>query len=145
MNIKNLIFFIITVLLLASCSPQRRLHRLVKKHPELTKIDTIKTIDTVIVPGPKVDTVFSSEVLKDTVTITKEKLQIKLVEVNDTIYLDAEVKPDTVIITKEIPIQKIVHIEPEKWYITIWNKFKFWLFFILSFIVLLLVLFRKLI
>ena len=144
LTMKNFILIILTILILASCSPQYRLNKLVTKHPELSRVDTIKIQDTVIVPGPKVDTVFSSELLKDTVTITKDKLKIKLVEINDTIYLNAKVKPDTVIITKEIPVQKIVHIEPEKWYITIWNKFKFWLFYILSFIVLLIVLFRRL-
>jgi hypothetical protein len=144
MNFKNLLLFIITVLLLYSCSPQKRLHKLVTKHPELTRIDTIKIQDSVFVPGIKADTVFHFSVLKDTIIITKEKLQIQLIEINDTIYLNAKVEPDTIIITKEIPIQRILHIEPEKWYITIWNKFKFWLFYILSFIVLLIVLFKRL-
>ena len=114
------ILFAFTFLLLASCSPQKRLHRLVKKYPELTKVDTIKIQDTVIVPCIKTDTVFSSSLLHDTVTITKENLQIKLIEINDTIYLDAKVKPDTLIITREIPVQRIVHIEPEKWWIEYW-------------------------
>jgi hypothetical protein len=144
MNFKTLIFFTITILLLASCSPQKRLHRLVTKYPELTRIDTIKIQDSVFVPGTNVDTVFMSSLLHDTVTITQEKLQIKIIEKNDTIYLNAKVKPDTIVVTREIPVQKIVHIEPEKWYITIWNKFKFWLFYILSFIVLLIVLFKRL-
>jgi len=110
-----------TFLLFASCSPQKRLHRLVKKHPELTQLDTIKIQDTVIVPGTNIDTVFSSSLLHDTVTITQEKLQIRLIEINDTIYLNAKVEPDTIIITKEIPVQKIVHIEPEKWWVRWWG------------------------
>ena len=141
---KKYFLFIAVLLLLVSCSPQKRLHRLVSKHPELTRIDTIKIQDSVFVLGTNVDTVFRSSLLHDTVTITQEKLQIKLIEKNDTIYLNANVKPDTIIITKEIPVQKIVHIEPEKWYITIWNKFKFWLFYIICFVVLILVLFRRL-
>ena len=141
---KRYFLLIAVLLLLVSCSPQKRLHRLITKHPELTRIDTIKIQDSVFVPGTNVDTVFRSSLLHDTVTITQEKLQIKLIEKNDTIYLNAEVEPDTIVITKEIPVQKIVHIEPEKWYITIWNKFKFWLFYIFCFIVLILVLFRRL-
>ena len=141
---KKYFLFIAVLLLLVSCSPQKRLHRLIAKHPELTRIDTIKIQDSVFVPGTNVDTVFRPSLLHDTVTITQEKLQIKLIEKNDTIYLNANVKPDTIIITKEIPVQKIVHIEPEKWYITIWNKFKFWLFYIICFVVLILVLFRRL-
>ena len=79
MNFKTLIFLTITIFLLASCSPQKRLHRLVTKHPELTRIDTIKIQDSVFVPGTNVDTVFRSSLLHDTVTITQGKLQIKLI------------------------------------------------------------------
>jgi len=141
---KNTIFIILSILILASCSPQMRLHRLVTKHPELTKIDTIKIQDTVIVPGPKLDTAFHSSVLKETITITKENLQIKLIEINDTIYLDAQVEPDTVIITREIPVQRIVHIEQENWFNKLWRKFKFWLLYIIAFIILIFSLYRKL-
>jgi len=41
--------FISTLLVLASCSPQRRLARLVEKHPELVRTDTVWT--TVTVPA----------------------------------------------------------------------------------------------
>jgi len=135
---KNTILIILSILLLASCSPQRRLHRLVSKHPELSRVDTIKVQDTVIVPGPKVDTVFHSSVLKDTLIITKEKLQIRLLEINDTIYLDAEVEPDTVILTKEILVDRIIHTEPEKWWIQYW-----WLWVMLVGGILLLIFLKK--
>ncbi len=137
MNFKKIIFFSVITLLFASCSPQKRLHRLVTKHPELTRIDTIKIQDSVFVPGTKVDTVFRSSLLHDTVSITQEKLQIKLIEKNDTVYLNAEVKPDTIIVTKEIPVQKIVHIEPEKWWVKWW-----WVIVVLGVIVLFM-LFRR--
>ena len=124
---KKYIFYISFLLLLMSCSPQKRLHRLVNKHPELSRVDTIKIQDTVIVPGPKVDTVFHSSVLKDTLIITKDKLQIRLLKINDTIYLDAKVEPDTVILTKEILVDRIVHVEPKKWWIEYWWL---WLFLV---------------
>ena len=122
MNFKAINYFIFLTLsfLLFSCSPEYRLHRLVTKHPELSRVDTIKTIDSVFVLGIKTDTVFHSSLLKDTVTITKEKLQIRLIEINDTIYLDAVVEPDTVILTKEILVDRIIHIEPVKWWIEYW-------------------------
>ena len=137
-KMKNyFILLTFTFLLLASCSPQKRLHRLVKKHPELTQLDTIKIQDTVIVPGTNVDTVFRSSLLHDTVTITKENLQIKLIEINDTIYLNADVKADTIIIEREIPIERIIHVEPEKWWV------KWWWVFLLVVLVILFWGFRK--
>ena len=120
--------------LLFSCSPQKRLHRLVTNHPELSRVDTIKIQDSVIVPGVKVDTVFHASVLKDTITITKEKLQIRLIEINDTIYLDAIVEPDTVIISKEILVDRIIHTEPKKWWIEYWWIWLIFLIIILLFI-----------
>ena len=140
---KNTILIILAILLLASCSPQRRLHRLVSKHPELSRVDTIKIQDTVIVPGPKVDTTFYSSVLKDTITITKEKLQIRLIEINDTIYLDAVVEPDTVVISKEILVDRIIHTKPVKWYILLWNKSKIWLLIIISIFIIIALIIRK--
>jgi len=131
------IIFSFSILLLLSCSPQKRLHRLVTKHPELTRIDTIKIQDSVFVPGTNVDTVFRYSLLHDTVSITQEKLQIKIIEKNDTIYLNAKVEPDTIIITKEIPVQKIVHIEPEKWWVRWW-----WVVLVIGVLIFLLV-FRR--
>ena len=133
-TMKNTILIIITILIFASCSPQKRLHRLVTKHPELSRIDTIKIQDTILVPGVKTDTVFRSSLLHDTVTISKEKLKIRLIEINDTIYLDAVVEPDTVIITKEILVDRIVHVEPEKWWLKYW-----WVWVLLGLIILLIV------
>ena len=117
---KKAIYLILVIIIFVSCSPQRRLDRLVTKHPELTRIDTIKIQDSVFVPGTKVDTVFRASLLHDTVRITQEKLQIQLIERNDTIYLNAQVEPDTIIITKEIPVQKIIHVKPQKWWIEYW-------------------------
>jgi hypothetical protein len=126
---KAFLYFLV-LLLLASCSPQKRLHRLVTKHPELNRIDTIKVQDTVFVPRLSIDTLFSSSILVDTTTITQDKLQIKLIEINDTIYLDAKVEPDTIILNKEILVERIIDTdtEPEKWWLQYW-----WLIIILGF------------
>ena len=129
MNFKNLILFTFSFLLLASCTPQKRLHRLLTKHPELTQLDTLIIQDTIITPGVNIDTIFHSSVLKDTITITKENLQIKLIQINDTIYLDAVVEPDTVIISKEIIVDRIIHTKPVKWWLRYW-----WVFLIVFFV-----------
>ena len=50
-SLKRHIIQVLTVALLFSCSPQKRLNRLVKKYPHLTEvsIDTIRVVDTFIV------------------------------------------------------------------------------------------------
>lgn len=62
-DVKNLwimvIILVVTIILLAilGCSPQRKLDRLIKKHPTLLKMDTILWSDTLIRWGIRVDTI----------------------------------------------------------------------------------------
>jgi hypothetical protein len=88
------------------------------------RIDTLKIRDTTITTGIKFDSIFHYKTLTDTFKITKEKLKIKLIQVNDTIYLDAEVKADTVYFEKKIAVEKIVNIPKKSEKIRIWKLLK---------------------
>ncbi len=113
---RRILYIFISLVVLAitfSCTPQKRLSRLVALHPELTTTDTIKINDTVITTELRIDTAFHHSTIKDTVTIEKEKLKLQIVEVRDTIYLEAEVIPDTIVIDKEIPVEKINNTQLE--------------------------------
>lgn len=94
---------------LASCSPQRRFTRLIKKHPELIQTDTIVRIDTVKVLVPKIehDTAFIESMLYDTVRIEKERLRIKIWKEYDTIHVQGVC--DTLTITEYIETKVPVH------------------------------------
>jgi hypothetical protein len=95
--------FIILLAILFSCSPQKRLNRLLKKHPELVQTDTIWKTDTVIVEAVKIDTTFKFK--HDTITIVEDRLTVKtFYNYHDsTIYISAKCKSDTII--REIPVQ----------------------------------------
>jgi hypothetical protein len=95
--------FIILLAILFSCSPQKRLNRLLKKHPELVQTDTIWKTDTVIVEAVKIDTTFKFK--HDTITIVEDRLIVKtFFNYHDsTIYISAKCKSDTII--REIPVQ----------------------------------------
>jgi len=108
-RISILIFWNIAgILILVSCSPQKRLNRLLTLHPELVQNDPIRIRDTTIIPGVQLDTVVLYSALKDTITIEKENLQVKLFAVNDTVYLLAETKGDTVVVEKEIVVERVI-------------------------------------
>jgi len=122
-RISILIFWILLgIIMITSCSPERRLHRLLALHPELVQNDTIRIQDTTILPGVKIDTLVLFSQLKDTVTITKEKLQVKLYAVNDTVYFWAEQESDTVVITKEIAVERVVREGSRSKYVRILKK-----------------------
>ena len=100
------------LMLFSSCSAEKRLHRLVALHPELVTKDTIRIQDTTLIPEVRIDTLVHYSRLKDTVTIEKEKLTVRIHQVRDTVYIQAVQKEDTVVHYKEIPVDKIIHNNP---------------------------------
>jgi len=75
----------------------------------ITLHDTIRT-ETI-----RTDTAFVYK--GDTITITKDRLQIKYFRVNDTTYIEGTCKGDTIYITKSIKVPTITPIpSPFKWW-----------------------------
>lgn len=109
---------ILLISILASCSYEKRLTRakkklgnLVAEFPALVQHDTIMVSDTTIVPGVVHDTIFRTQITKDTITIIDKQLTIKYYNDGTTTYLKGVC--DTVWAIKEIPVQ--VHsINPVK-------------------------------
>ena len=104
---------LLLILLLTSCSPQYRLNRLIALHPELKTPDTIFIRDSLIVPQVQVDTMFDLKTIRDTVIIQKDRLQIKLSKIHDTLFLTGKCKGDTVYINRKIPVEKIKIVKPD--------------------------------
>jgi hypothetical protein len=57
------------------------------------KIDTI--IDTIIVNGVKIDTMFITKI-KDTIVFQKDGTDVKIIRLYDTIYANIKTKTDTI-------------------------------------------------
>lgn len=90
----------ITILLLSSCSPQRRLNRLIGNHPELARAqvrDTVLTVielDTVYIPERSIDTFFSFST--DTFNVTDSGVTVTVIKEVDRWHLKTTVKRDTI-------------------------------------------------
>ena len=107
------ITFLLSIVLLASCSPVRRHARLIKRYPYLIQTDTVVLVDTlsILVPKVQTDTVMLLDsfivALKDTIVIERDKLKVRITQIHDSIYIDA--KCDTVymdkIIERKIPVK----------------------------------------
>ena len=107
------------LLLLTSCSAQWHLKKAVQKDPMILKKDTLVVQDTFVVPPVVLkDTVTLKQ--HDTITITKDRMRVKIVKVNDTLIIDAKCDSDTIVRTIEVPYDKIVYVEKE----SIWDKIK---------------------
>jgi len=124
------ILFVLAILGLFACTPQRRFTRLIDKYPHLLTTDTLVIQDTVKVTVPKVvhDTIFSEhffhEITRDTLILQKERLTVKIF--HDTIKKNIFIqgKCDTVIVEKIVE-RKI----PIKYYekTPLWKKVINWL------------------
>ena len=111
-------FLFILILLIIGCSPQKRLNRLLKKHPDLLQIDTLVVKDTFVVKEYRGDTTLIFK-YHDTV-VNNEKIFIK--HFYDTLTREIHYEyiciGDTVIKETFIPYEKIVIQE-----LTWWQKY----------------------
>lgn len=99
--------FIIAILLVA-CSPQKRLQRLLDKHPEFTRTDTITVTDTLIVKGDTAWRLLPFHV-HDTIRIDTGRLHVRVVRLpGDTVRINASCDTDTVIREIRVPVDRIV-------------------------------------
>lgn len=112
---------LLLVTLLVSCSPEERLARLLARHPELTKRDTIRDTVWATVEYVHADTVFVP-VPGDTVRIDNGRLHIKYVKMpGDTVWIDGECDADSVRVPFEVVVEKSVPC-PEGYKVRAWWK-----------------------
>ena len=103
------IFFIMLVLL-ASCSPEKRVARIAKRYNLQTVTEYVT--DTVIIPARvRTDTVMMYN--ERPVVIDDEKFTTEIVRVTDTVFVvKTTLKPDTIV--KSVPVEKYVIQEKVK-------------------------------
>lgn len=99
---------VIMAVVASSCSPEKRLARIVDKHPELLRKDTLTLRDTIYRAGSVRDSVFIFS--GDTVYIRNDRQEIKYFynTTNQHHYIKGEVKGDTVFYEKKVPYEKVV-------------------------------------
>lgn len=109
-----IIFYIVST----SCTPQKRLDRLIRKYPELVKIDTAIVHDTVHTETIKADTVFKDttyfRLLRDTITVTNDRLTIRQYHYRDSIFIEGECLGDTIIKEIAVPYQTVKAVTEHK-------------------------------
>ena len=137
--IKIAILFLL-LWLLFSCTPQRRLNRLLTNHPELLEKDTIIVKDTVIVQNYNYDTTTIIRTHDTTTVINNERVVLKYYydTLREIIHHDVECLGDTVYIETLVPIEKAVYKE-----LSWWQKYKEFIYIGL-FLILVLMILKKL-
>lgn len=129
MRLKNS-WLLIPLLIIISCTPQRRFTKLIEKHPYLLTTDTLVIHDTVKVTVPKIihDTIinehFFHEITRDTLVLQKERLTVKIF--HDTIKKNVFIQGECDTITVEKIVERKI---PIKYYekTPLWKKIVNWL------------------
>jgi len=136
----EVVFLCLLLYLLFSCTPQRRLNRLLTNHPELLEKDTVVVRDTVVVENYNYDTTTIIRLHDTTTVINNERVVLKYYydTLREVIHHDVECLGDTVYIETLVPIEKAVFKE-----LSWWEKYKEFIYIGL-FLILVLIILKKL-
>ena len=125
-------------ILLLHCAPQKRFERLLNKHPNLLKTDTLLVKDSIVRLKVQKDTIFHF-MLRDTIVVQEEQLTLKYYyNLHDsTIYLQGECASDTLIVEQRT-IHNSIYKNPP-WLATTltFGKKAFWLLLLIAIVILL--------
>jgi hypothetical protein len=102
---------IIILILLSSCTPQKRLNRLIVKNPELVRVDTLRIVDTVIIDSYHFDTTtkFIEHKTVEVINNERVKLQYRYDTITNEIWHEVTCFGDTIIRTHEVTHPTIVN------------------------------------
>jgi len=128
---RYILTYMTIVVVMFSCSPQKKLQRLVKKHPELMQKDTmiVEVRDTIYIESTSFDTItqlFGSDTI---ITIDNSTLTLKYFydTITKNIYHDVLIKNDTIYYETQIPVEvERVVIQELTW----WQKNNQWVIFL---------------
>ena len=123
--------YISILTLLMSCSPQKRLNRIVKNNPHILQKDTIQIVvrDTIIIQSQTYDTItkfFHSDTIQ---VIENSRITLKYYydTIEKNIYHSVDYKTDTIFFEKIVPVEvERVVIKELTW----WQKNNQWIIFL---------------
>jgi hypothetical protein len=107
---------VLLLLLLSSvaCTPQQRISRILRNHPDLMRHDTVTYRDTIVTPGFVVDSSFLFY-NGDTVTIERERVKVRLIYVHDTLKTNITQRPDTIYKEVKVIVDRVTIVKTA-WY-----------------------------
>ena len=103
-----IILIALALLIMCSCSSQKRLNRLLQKHPELSATKDTVIRDTILISNTQIDTVFKESKGDTTVIISNDSIVIKYIKIKDKIYLSGKTTYKPVIRERRITVKSPV-------------------------------------
>lgn len=100
--IKGIPYYIIILsAFIFSCTPQRRIARIISRHPDAIIYDTTKLTSTLITPALSIPFKFSVDTIislrpGDTITTGENKVVLTISTDNDSVNINVNILPDTI-------------------------------------------------
>lgn len=91
------------LVLVTACTPEKKLARLVRKHPELLKADTLTFFDTLITHSIHADSSYHYSRLRDTIVLIQDRLRVQVYQYHDSIFINGSYTGDTVVRKVVVP------------------------------------------
>lgn len=117
MRILALIFVLVGI---SSCSPEKKLQRLLKHHPELIRDTLVTVYDTLTVPGFRIDTLVRHTGRNDTITITKNNVTTKLVVHRDSVFVSQRGEPVQKTSIIQVSVPRVIYESDKKRWTFFW-------------------------
>jgi len=111
---KTLLTILMFLIIASSCSPSHRLNRLLALHPELKIPDTLFILDTIPILQAEADTILNIDSIHDTIILQKDRLEVAIHRLHDTLFIRGKCKADTIYINRRFPVEKIKIVRPDK-------------------------------
>lgn len=107
-NYNILLMLSFVAVLLVGCNATNRatkkIERIVAKHPELVRVDTVKVLEQIVTTEYRDSIVVEKT---DTVVIENEKWRVKIVDRVDSFFVDVYIPSDTVYKEVRVPYRTI--------------------------------------
>jgi len=128
--IAIVLFVLYVIAGLNSCSPQKRINRIIKNNPHLIQKDTVWITDTIIVEGVRYDTItkFLTNTKVEVINNERVRLQYFYDTVTKEIHHEVECKENRIVYERSFIVDKVITTHE-------WEKYVKWLVILLLVVV----------
>lgn len=114
---KTSFILLLLSFILSSCSPQKRLERLLNRYPELLIKDTVTALVNVPIPAKNAKFTINYTYPDSLISLySSDSIKLTYIVTNDSIIeVFIQVPPDTITVPVNVPVEKIKYITPGNW------------------------------
>lgn len=116
-------YYLVFLLIIAGCTPQKRINRIIEHHPEILALDSVMIKKEIIIPGRTIPLEIPAARLfnlqpRDTIKLKKDSVNLIITRNQDSVFLKVVLPDQNSNLDTTIYYNKVKHItdnKPLKW------------------------------